>query len=108
MTPGDTHGGDGLRRGHHVSQARAHDVLLQVLQHGLDATGHFVHEREHQMQLCGGEKGSTSELDPFFIFKLHCKKLFVLLIFNVLNKDKHWLKHHEVTERQNRSAAIEM
>lgn len=47
----DTHRGDGFRRGHHVSQAGAHDVLLQVFEHRLDAAGNFVHQGEHQVQL---------------------------------------------------------
>ena len=47
-----THGSDAFGRGHHVCQSGAQDVVLQVLEHGLDAAGHLVHEGEHQVQLC--------------------------------------------------------
>lgn len=64
-----THWGNGLRCGHHISQTCIQDMILQVLQHGLNTTGHFVHQREHEVQLCGNTP--TAEQTHFDYIKTY-------------------------------------
>ncbi len=74
-------------------------MILQVLQHRLNTTGHFVHQREHEVQLCGNtpmtEQTHFSNIKTYQNIKKCCyhdPKNMKFQYKKLLSKKAKWVK----------------